>query len=60
MRFADPNILDAKLTGEKRLEAKKLLFHELTQVCLWGNSTDLSLLINVRRSAQLISRITHS
>lgn len=60
MRFADPNILDAKLTGEKRLEAKKLLFHELTQVCLWGNSTDLSLLINVRRSAQSISRITHS
>jgi len=28
-------------------EARKLLFHELTQVCLWGNSTDLSLLINM-------------
>ncbi|KAL8292981.1 hypothetical protein RQP46_000675 [Phenoliferia psychrophenolica] len=47
MRFADPSILENKLTGEKALEAKKLLFHELTQVCLWGNSTDLSLLINM-------------
>lgn len=23
------------------------MFHELTQVCLWGNATDLSLLINM-------------
>ncbi|KAI5480682.1 hypothetical protein MNV49_007609 [Pseudohyphozyma bogoriensis] len=26
---------------------KQLVFHELTQVCLWGNSTDLSLLIDM-------------
>lgn len=25
----------------------RLMFAELTQVCLWGNSTDLSLLINM-------------
>ena len=29
------------------LEAERLMFLELTQVCLWGNSTDLSLLINM-------------
>ena len=46
MRFADPRVLDTKLSDTQQLEAKKLLFHELTQVCLWGNSTDLSLLIN--------------
>lgn len=46
-RFAEPFVTDEKLTPELQLEAKKLLFHELTQVCLWGNSTDLSLLINV-------------
>lgn len=28
-------------------EGKRVMFHELTQVCLWGNSTDLSLLINM-------------
>lgn len=28
-------------------ENKKLIFRELTQVCLWGNSTDLSLLIDM-------------
>lgn len=30
------------------LKAKELLFLELTQVSLWGNATDLSLLIDVR------------
>lgn len=28
-------------------EAKRLLFHELTQISLWGNATDLSLLIDM-------------
>ncbi|KAM0747738.1 DUF89-domain-containing protein [Meredithblackwellia eburnea MCA 4105] len=48
-RFADPWVIDEKIKNDpaKLLEAKKLLFHELTQVCLWGNSTDLSLLINM-------------
>ncbi|KAJ7293048.1 hypothetical protein C8J57DRAFT_1428964 [Mycena rebaudengoi] len=30
-----------------RLESERHMFLELTQVCLWGNSTDLSLLINM-------------
>ncbi|KAH8120039.1 DUF89-domain-containing protein [Phellopilus nigrolimitatus] len=34
-------------TSEQILEAERLMFLELTQVCLWGNSTDLSLLINM-------------
>lgn len=34
--------------GAAKQEQLKLLFTELTQVCLWGNATDLSLLINVR------------
>lgn len=47
LRFAEPFKHD--LDESKQLEAKRLMFHELTQVCLWGNSTDLSLLINVSR-----------
>ncbi|GAA5903195.1 damage-control phosphatase ARMT1 family protein [Sporobolomyces salmoneus] len=45
LRFAEPFKHDAD--ESKQLEAKRLMFHELTQVCLWGNSTDLSLLINM-------------
>ncbi|GAA5930930.1 damage-control phosphatase ARMT1 family protein [Sporobolomyces koalae] len=45
LRFAEPFKHDADV--DKQLEAKRLMFHELTQVCLWGNSTDLSLLINM-------------
>ncbi|GAA5824717.1 hypothetical protein JCM5353_004420 [Sporobolomyces roseus] len=45
LRFAEPFKHD--LDESKQLEAKRLMFHELTQVCLWGNSTDLSLLINM-------------
>lgn len=35
------------MDGAAKEDARKLLFLELTQVCLWGNSTDLSLLINM-------------
>lgn len=37
IRFADP-------VPAASAEAARLLFHELVQVCLWGNATDLSLL----------------
>lgn len=47
-RFADPFVADKSTTAELQEQQRKLLFLELTQVCLWGNSTDLSLLINVR------------
>ena len=47
LRFAKPWEQDKSLSPEQALEAKRLMFHELTQICLWGNSTDLSLLINV-------------
>ncbi|GAA6021492.1 hypothetical protein JCM10207_005777 [Rhodosporidiobolus poonsookiae] len=46
-RFAEPYKVDTSVSTEEQLEAKRLMFHELTQVCLWGNSTDLSLLINM-------------
>jgi hypothetical protein len=45
MRFATPHNIPS---GENQAGAIRLIFRELTQVCLWGNSTDLSLLINVR------------
>ncbi|THV07455.1 DUF89-domain-containing protein [Dendrothele bispora CBS 962.96] len=47
MRFAEPFALSNNLSAEEKLEAERLMFLELTQVCLWGNSTDLSLLINM-------------
>jgi hypothetical protein len=37
MRLAHPPALDDSLSPEERLEAKQLVFHELTQVALWGN-----------------------
>ena len=46
-RFAAPYEPDTSLPADKQLDAKRLLFHELTQVALWGNATDLSLLINM-------------
>lgn len=46
-RFSEPQSIDANLSEQEQLEKKKLLFLELTQVCLWGNSTDLSLLIDM-------------
>lgn len=46
MRFAEPFTQSGK-SPEAKLDAERLMFLELTQVCLWGNSTDLSLLINM-------------
>lgn len=46
-RFSTPQPVDKELSADAQLEKNKLLFHELTQVCLWGNSTDLSLLIDM-------------
>lgn len=46
-RFAEPFLTDSKLSEEEQLNVKKLMFYELTQVALWGNATDLSLLIDV-------------
>jgi hypothetical protein len=62
MRFADPFHVTDGLSEQAQHEAERLMFLELTQgpsflldsfpfnpslVCLWGNSTDLSLLINM-------------
>jgi len=63
MRFAEPFKISEHLSPDEKLEAERLMFLELTQglvttrvqnsvlissiVCLWGNSTDLSLLINM-------------
>lgn len=63
MRFAEPFKIADGLPVDERVEAERLMFLELTQgngfllcagvppkslaVCLWGNSTDLSLLINM-------------
>lgn len=47
MRFAEPFKISDNLSPEDKLEAERNMFKELTQVCLWGNSTDLSLLINM-------------
>lgn len=47
-RFADPFVYKNETMDESaKQDARRLIFHELTQVCLWGNSTDLSLLINM-------------
>lgn len=46
-RFADPFHYEEGATEEEKNKARQLVFHELTQVCLWGNATDLSLLINM-------------
>jgi len=46
-RFAEPFKYPEGADEQTRENARKLLFAELTQVCLWGNSTDLSLLINM-------------
>ncbi|KII94275.1 hypothetical protein PLICRDRAFT_36530 [Plicaturopsis crispa FD-325 SS-3] len=47
MRFAEPYNKLASGKPFDNLEAERLMFLELTQVCLWGNSTDLSLLIDM-------------
>ncbi|KAL1920086.1 uncharacterized protein VTP21DRAFT_1232 [Calcarisporiella thermophila] len=50
-RFAEPPHIDNK-------EEEWVLFHELVQVCLWGNATDLSLLANM--SAEEIKKLQSS
>ncbi|KIM70288.1 hypothetical protein SCLCIDRAFT_1207607 [Scleroderma citrinum Foug A] len=47
MRFAEPFKHQEGIQDAAKLEAQRLMFLELTQVCLWGNATDLSLLINM-------------
>ncbi|PSR71076.1 hypothetical protein PHLCEN_2v13045 [Hermanssonia centrifuga] len=47
MRFVEPFKHAPNLTDNEQLEKERLMFMELTQICLWGNSTDLSLLINM-------------
>jgi len=49
-RFCEPYTYDEGLDEAAKLERRKLTFRELIQVCLWGNSTDLSLLIDVGAS----------
>ncbi|KZS93386.1 DUF89-domain-containing protein [Sistotremastrum niveocremeum HHB9708] len=46
-RFVEPFTHANHLSDGDKLEKERLMFLELTQVCLWGNSTDLSLLINM-------------
>jgi len=46
-RFAEPFHYEEGATDEEKVKARELVFRELAQVCLWGNATDLSLLINM-------------
>ncbi|KAF9514992.1 hypothetical protein BS47DRAFT_818971 [Hydnum rufescens UP504] len=46
-RFANPYKDSERKTPAEIESARRAVFLELTQVCLWGNSTDLSLLINM-------------
>jgi len=43
-RFAEPFV---HKENDPQKERERMMFLELAQVCLWGNSTDLSLLINM-------------
>lgn len=46
-RFAVPDQPMKGATAEEQEKRAQLLFLELTQISLWGNATDLSLLINM-------------
>jgi len=47
MRFAESWKLPEGFSDAEKLERLRLMFLELSQVSLWGNSTDLSLLIDM-------------
>lgn len=51
MRLAEPFKLPEGADEEEKKEAKKLLFKELTQVCLWGNRCVVPSLLLVRDDA---------
>lgn len=47
LRFAEVGWPTAGVDEQIVSEKERLMFLELTQICLWGNSTDLSLLIDM-------------
>lgn len=53
VRHLEPNKESALLgssassSEEERFQAEKILFVEMSEICLWGNATDLSLLTNL-------------
>jgi hypothetical protein len=57
-RFAVPWTQSEDLSEEQKAVGRRAIFLELTQICLWGNSTDLSLLINVSLSFFVIANPT--
>jgi hypothetical protein len=46
-RFAESFKFPEQFSDAEKLDRERLMFLELTQICLWGNSTDLSLLIDM-------------
>jgi len=57
-RFALPWTQSEGLSEEQKAVGRRAIFLELTQICLWGNSTDLSLLINVSLSFFVFANLT--
>lgn len=47
VRQSDKDAIVDTADPTKIREAEKILFHEMAEVCLWGNATDLSLLTNI-------------
>ena len=46
-QFESNNSALANASEEEREQAEKALFIEMSEICLWGNATDLSLLTNL-------------